>query len=126
MSSEKKLFVDEDWKSQVEAEKAALARDPVAGSSTSSEVPELPAASFELLVTIFVTEAMVALGQIPNPLDGKSSFSPEHARYAIDMLQVIQAKTSGNLSPDEAAMLESLLHQLRLAFVSVTTGSTAL
>lgn len=118
MSDEKKIIIDEDWKSQVEAEKEALKDEPASKSSAPGAY-EIPPASFEMLVTTFASEAMVALGQLPNPFTNEHSISFEHARYTIDMLQVLQDKTKGNLSTDEAAMLETLLHQLRLAFVTL-------
>jgi hypothetical protein len=92
-------------------------------SAPAAEVDpyNLPPASFEMLVTTFASEAMVALGQLPNPFTNEHSISWDHARYTIDMLQVVQDKTKGNLSTEEAAMLETLLHQLRLAFVTLQT-----
>ena len=119
MSDEKKIFIDEDWKSQVEAEKEALSKDAESGEAALPGRHELPPASFEMLVTTFASEAMVALGQLPNPFTNEHSISWEHARYTIDMLQVLQDKTKGNLSTEEAAMLDTLLHQLRLAYVTL-------
>ena len=119
MSTDKKIFVDEDWKNQVEAEKEALAKEPEAGKAAEPGPNDLPPASFEMLVTTFATEAMIALGQVPNPFSNEYTISWEHARYTIDMLQVLQDKTKGNLSTEEAAMVETILHQLRLAFVTL-------
>jgi hypothetical protein len=118
MSEEKKIFIDEDWKNQVEAEKEALAKEPE-GKAAAPGPHELPPASFEMLVTTFASEAMVALGQLPNPFTNEHTLNWEHARYTIDMLQVLQDKTKGNLGTEEAAMLETLLHQLRLAYVTL-------
>jgi Domain of unknown function (DUF1844) len=42
------------------------------------------------------------------------------ARQSIDMLQVLEDKTKGNLSPEEARLLESALFELRMAFLEVT------
>ncbi len=119
MSDEKKIFIDEDWKSQVEREKEAFAKQPESAPAPEIGSHELPPASFEMLVTTFASEAMVALGQLPNPFTNEHSISWDHARYTIDMLQIIEDKTKGNLSTDEAAILETLLHQLRLAFVTL-------
>ena len=133
MGDEKKIFIDEDWKSQVAAEKEAAAQPKASagaegvGSSGPAahgdDMPPLPEASFELLVTTFVTEAMVALGQFPHPGTGETGADPEHAKFAIDMLDVIAEKTRGNLNPGEAQGLEDILHQLRMAYVAVTTQS---
>jgi hypothetical protein len=119
MSDEKKIIIDEDWKSQVAAEKEAAAREAhhtegAAGSQSGGESAQPIPASFELLVTTFVTEAMVALGQLPHPVSGKLEFDPVHARFAIDMLEVIAEKTKGNLTPPEERALQDVLHQLRM------------
>ncbi len=119
MSDEKKIFVDENWKDQVEAEKAAFDKEAQSGGGEDPQSQTLPPASFEMLVSTFASEALIALGQVPNPINNEYTISFEHARYTIDMLDVLEEKTKGNLTSDEAAMLESLLHQLRMAFVAL-------
>lgn len=80
---------------------------------------KLPEPSFSLLVATFGSQAMVALGQIPNPLDGQTEVRPDLAKHAIDMLVIIQERTLGNLASEEASLLENMLHQLRMAYVAV-------
>jgi hypothetical protein len=129
MSDEKKIIIDEDWKSQVAAEKEAALQRPAAEASSvdaSSEDElggELPEASFELLISTFVTEAMVALGQFPHPGTGQIEADPGHAKFAIDMIEVIAEKTKGNLNPMEDQGIKDILHQLRMAFIAVTQGA---
>jgi hypothetical protein len=85
------------------------------------QVPEkLPPPSFSLLVATFASQATVAFGHVPNPIDGKTEVRLDLAKHAIDMLEIIEHKTKGNLSEGEAAMLESVLHQLRLAYVEAS------
>ncbi|BBO32205.1 DUF1844 domain-containing protein [Lacipirellula parvula] len=126
MSDAKKIIIDEDWKSQVAAEKEA-AKHPGAGAEgvgdeMSAHDGELPEASFELLISTFVTEAMVALGQFPHPGTGEIAADPGHAKFAIDMIGVIADKTKGNLNPMEEQGLQDLLHQLRMTYVAATQG----
>ena len=89
--------------------------------SDSSEKPsapnQLPPPSFSLLVATFASQAAVAFGQVPNPIDGKTEVRLELGRHAIDMLDILEQKTKGNLTAEEAGFLENMLHQLRLAFV---------
>ena len=119
MSEEKKIFVDEDWKSQVEAEKETLANEAEeAPASEQPAVGQMPPVTFEMLLTTFATEAMIAMGQFPNPVTQEIIHSPEHAKYAIDMLQMLDEKTKGNLNEGEQAMMTDLLHQLRMLYVS--------
>lgn len=129
MSGEKKIIIDEDWKSQVAAEKEAALHKPAADAAGPGEPSadgfdgELPEASFELLISTFVTEAMVALGQFPHPGTGQIEADPGHAKFAIDMLEVIAEKTKGNLNPMEEQGIKDILHQLRMAFIAVTQGA---
>jgi hypothetical protein len=89
-------------------------------SSNPSTPQSLPPPSFSLLVATFASQATVAFGQYPNPIDGKTEVRLDLAKHAIDMLTMIEEKTQGNLTPDEAAMLEGVLHQLRLAYVEAS------
>jgi Domain of unknown function (DUF1844) len=132
MPEEKKLIIDEDWKSQVEAEKEAAKKQPPSSGTTDAapttadgepndadDFP-MPPASLEMLVSTLVTEAMIALGQIPHPATGKSEFRPNQAKYLIDTISVLSEKTQGNLTADEEQAFVNLLHQLRMAFVALT------
>lgn len=125
MPEEKKLIIDEDWKSQVEAEKRQA---PGQQPTSPSEVAEpakpaaggmpMPPASFEMLLTTLATEALMALGHIPHPLTGQVETHREQATYLIDTIDVLREKTKGNLTSEEQQLMESMLHQLRMAFVA--------
>jgi hypothetical protein len=123
MANEKKIIIDEDWKSQVQAEKEAAAKSPAAGEAAGQPADmQMPEASLEMLVTTLVTEAMMSLGQIPHPHTGEPMYHPQQAKYLIDMIDVLREKTKGNVTPDESALMENLLHQLRMVYVQLTTA----
>jgi hypothetical protein len=61
--------------------------------------------------------ALIFLGQMPNPQTGETMQDLEHARFFIDQLEMLEAKTKGNLDPMETNMLKQSLTSLRLAFV---------
>jgi Domain of unknown function (DUF1844) len=127
MPDEKKIIIDEDWKSRVEAEKEEAAKAGRAADSTAAQGPvadaadladvEMPPASLELLLTTLGTEALVAMGQLPHPVTGKLHAQRHQAKYLIDTIDVLRQKTKGNLTPGEQQLVESLLHQLRMVFV---------
>jgi hypothetical protein len=124
MADEKKIIIDEDWKSQVQAEKEQAAKAKVATAdikATTAPVDmtdaPIPPASFELLLTMLATEALVAMGQVPHPVTGERQAQRNQATYLIDTLDVLREKTKGNLSADEQQLLESILHQLRMLFI---------
>ena len=81
---------------------------------------KLPPPSMALLIATFASQATVAFGHVPNPIDGKTEVRLDLAKHAIDMLVILEEKTNGNLAPDEAAMLETVLHQLRMAYVAAS------
>jgi hypothetical protein len=126
MAHEKKIIIDEDWKAQVQAEKEAAAKSkpaaatdqpqPAAAAPGEQHAP-MPPASLEMLFTMLATEAMVALGQIPHPVTGQPQADRAQAQYLIDLLDVLREKTKGNLETREQQVLETLLHELRMAFV---------
>ena len=125
MADDKKIVIDEDWKSQVQAEKEQAAKvqakpaeaAPPSAESSEPHDPPMPPASFELLLTTLATESLVALGQVPHPLTGKANVQRNQGKFLIDTIEVLRDKTKGNLTPNESELLESMLHQLRLLFV---------
>lgn len=67
--------------------------------------------------------AALFLGQIPNPQTGQGEVNLELARMFIDQLAMIQEKTRGNLSSEEAGVLRNTLANLQMAFVEMSKGS---
>lgn len=61
--------------------------------------------------------ALMFLGQRPHPETGKPVIELNAARMFIDQLEALEAKTKGNLSPEEDMMLKQSLMQARMAFV---------
>jgi hypothetical protein len=79
----------------------------------------VPAMSFATLVLSLTSSALVHLGAAPEP--GTSTPGPPNlplARHTIDILEILKAKTRGNLDADEAALLEQVLHDLHMRFLA--------
>jgi hypothetical protein len=74
-------------------------------------------ALFMQLVLMFHQAAWQQLGKIPNPMANKVERDLEQARMSIDLLDMLKARTQGNLSEDESRMLEQVLRELKLNFV---------
>jgi hypothetical protein len=79
----------------------------------------LPAIDFVTFVLSLSTSAMVHLGEAPAP-DGSSAKNLELARQTIDILGMLEDKTKGNLSNEEAKLLQQLLCDLRLRYVALS------
>jgi hypothetical protein len=79
---------------------------------------KMPPATLSSLLTILGTQAVIALGQMPDPASGKPKVELDQAQHFIDLLAMLEAKTAGNRTPDESALLDDVLHQLRMMFVA--------
>jgi len=86
----------------------------------NKENAKLPEANFAQLVFLLGAQAMQQLGMVPNPLNGETEVNLQVAQFSIDLLGVLQEKTKGNISPKEEQMLNDLLFDLRMRFVTAT------
>jgi len=73
--------------------------------------------SFASFVFSLSTQALVHLGEVPDPLDGTAHVDLEGARQIIDILAILSDKTRGNLDAAEGSLLESALYDLRMKYV---------
>lgn len=78
----------------------------------------LPPVTFESFVLSLGTATLVALGEIENPMSKKKEKDLASARQHIDILEMLQKKTSGNLSPEETNLLNEVLYATRMKFVN--------
>lgn len=67
------------------------------------------------------SSAFVHLGEVPHPESQAVAENLVLAKQTIDLLGMLQAKTRGNLTPEEDKLLEHLLLDLRLRYVEKTT-----
>ena len=70
-------------------------------------------------VMMHAQNAALFLGQIPNPKTGEGEVNLELAKMFIDQLAMIQEKTRGNLSSEEATVLRNTLANLQMVYVEV-------
>jgi hypothetical protein len=71
-------------------------------------------------VMMHAQNAALFLGQIPNPQTGQGEVNLELAKMFIDQLAMIQEKTRGNLSQEEANVLRNAIANLQMAFVEIS------
>ena len=82
----------------------------------------MPKADLTSLLVMVYGDAMANMGQAPDPVSGRPHVDLEQARFAIDLLAMLQEKTHGNRTPDESAVLEEMLAALRMGFVRLSQG----
>jgi hypothetical protein len=122
MSDEsKKIFIDEDWKAQVERERAEAQAKQAAEPAGHAEdvdatVPEeiQGDAYFVNLVSGLAAQCMFALGMVQQePNQKQIMIDLGHAQLLIETLTMLKAKTAGNLEPEEEGHLLEVLAELQ-------------
>jgi hypothetical protein len=93
-----------------------------AGPAKPAEAPrQLPKPDFAALAISLAHSALYHLGLVPDPQTGqKGQRDLALARQTIDTVEMLEEKTRGNLTPDEARLLEDLLYDLRMRFVEAS------
>jgi len=94
-------------------------------SDTTSSLNPAFSALFANLVMQNASMAMIFLGHTPHPETGKTEVNLDHARVFIDTLEMLEAKTRGNLDKDEERFLKQNLISLRMAYVEAANQSAA-
>lgn len=110
---ENKKNIDESWKETAAKEKEAFKKE-------GKFLPPEP--DFNFFITTLSLQASIALGQVPNPATNKTEEDLTQAKFLIDTLGMLKEKTKGNLSPDETNLLENLLYELRMVYISKQKG----
>jgi len=95
---------------------------PPTQSPTADERDEIHAALFAQMVMQQSSLALMFLGVTPHPETGKKLFDLDSAQMFIAQLDMLEAKTRGNLSADEAALLKQSLTTVRMAFVQAVNS----
>ena len=120
-----KIHVDSDWKAQAQAEKEKLVEQAKATQEkgpAAADAGGMPPASFETLVSTMATQALFAMGAIPDPRTGQRMQHLELARHHIDMLGVLEEKTKGNLTEEETKMLSGTAYELRSRYIQTSSA----
>lgn len=120
------LHIDGDWKEEAAREKRRLVeQEKKAAASAASAAPKggQPDAAFIELLNLLGMHAAIALGGAKGPSGEAVPPNPESAKFHIDMLEVLQKKTVGNLTDEEKKTLDSVLYELQQQYVQTVTGA---
>ncbi|MEY4179622.1 MAG: hypothetical protein RLY70_3196 [Planctomycetota bacterium] len=101
------------------ADNSDVSQSDVSQNEDALKKAKLPPANFDTLVEMLASQVVVFLGLHPDPVRKAPVVRLNFARHYIDTLAILEDKTKGNLSSDEAAFLEHVLHDLRMKYVSV-------
>lgn len=107
-------------------DRAALSE---AGAEVSEAEADLPGAdepaSFASFIMSIASNAASSLDMMEHPVSGKREVDLELGKHWIDVLGMLHDKTRGNLLPQEQQILESLLADLRMQYVSLTNATAS-
>jgi hypothetical protein len=138
--ADEKLHIDTDWKKQAQEEKRRLAEQSAAtkakepaiaaapvmpgeGRPTGRARVQMPPASFSTLVQSHLTQALFYLGDL-SARGAEPTVNLEMAKHQIDTLGILEEKTKGNLSEEEQKLMDTVLYEARMRYVSVASQFT--
>ena len=100
---------------------------PENGAAIDDLDDEIPGAedpaSFVNFLSTLATNAAAALGAVPHPATGKRTLDLDTGKYWLDVLGMIKEKTKGNLHPQEGRILDTLLADLRMQYVTMVRAA---
>jgi hypothetical protein len=91
---------------------------PPEAAHAAAEAPGEPV-TFSTFVLGLSTQALLHLGEIPNPISRAVETDLESARQVIDILGMLAEKTRNNLEAGEQSLLDSALYDLRMRYVEL-------
>lgn len=97
-------------------DRAAEAAAPTTAASAQGAEPEI---NFVTFIVGLSTEALAAMGEMPDPATGKHSRDLRAAQQMIDIIAMLGEKTRGNLDANEKNLMEAILFDLRMKYVEI-------
>lgn len=129
---DKRIFAEEDNEKKEKDEKAEPSKEEVRDQAPEEEAVReaaekegdekdypLPEINFATFIFSLNSSALLQLGIIEDPASGKTTKNLPLAKQTIDILGMIEEKTRGNLTADEANMLKNILYDLRMMYVKM-------
>jgi len=124
--TDKRLFrEDGQVREEARAEETRQEKKPEPFKIAGDSKPEAQAApgsgvaiDFSSYILSYYSQGLMFLGEAPNPFTNKKEEDLESARHMIDILAMLQEKTRGNLSHEEDQLMDSVLYELRMRFMT--------
>ncbi len=110
-----------DLKKETAGEEKREAQEPTVEEKSTQEQaaqnPPLPEVDFNSLIFSLSSSALFHLGEIADPQTGEKKKDLPLAKHAIDTIDMLEEKTAGNLTEEEAKFIENVLTDLRWRYV---------
>lgn len=135
-AEEERGFVIRDRRGEKPAESSGTTPEGTAASGQARSAPRTTAAgisedrgshaavpvTFSTFVFSLGTSALMLMGERLDPGQQELPVNLPQAKEIIDILSLLEAKTKGNLTPDEQSVLTDMLYALRMKFVELTSA----
>jgi len=112
-----RIQVDDDWKAEAAREKEKLAAE----TEDVGKREPLPEPTFAEVINMIAMQALVAIGGMSTPDGQRIPADLSVAKHHIDLLALLVEKTKGNLSEEEAKLLDGAIYELRMRFVQAAS-----
>jgi hypothetical protein len=99
------------------AEEKPEIKENVAGQQSPDENFNYPPINFTNFILSLHTSALFHFGDIPDPASGKTQKDFSAVKQTIDMLDMINEKTKGNLNEQENNLMQGVLYELKMRYV---------
>jgi hypothetical protein len=93
-----------------------------ASPEVSDSLPPMPPLSFSSFVFSLGTSSLMLMGETLDPQQPSPPVNLAQAKEIIDILSMLEEKTKGNLSSEEASVIGDMLYTLRMKYVAATSG----
>ena len=132
---EEQVFVVRDKRGQSRGESSASqeAASPSASAEVASESPSAPShgqdpappLSFSSFIFSLSSSALMLMGEKLSPDQPSTPVNLPQAKEIVDILSILDEKTKGNLTSEEAAVMKDMLYTLRMKYVQAATGKSS-
>ena len=120
-------FVIRDKRGQSKEEPEPL-KEPVSSATAappaSHSSHEAPSLSFSTFILSLGTSALMLMGEQLSPENPALPVNLPQAKEIIDILRILEEKTKGNLTEEEASVLHDMLYTLQMKYVELASGSS--
>ncbi len=116
-SQEEQDLKEEDKEPEKEPEKEETKAQEAASAEKQEAEAQLPEINFPTFIISLNASALVNLGAIEDPASGNKVKNLSIAKQTIDILNMLEEKTRGNLTEEEGKILKNILYDLRIIYV---------
>jgi hypothetical protein len=117
---DKRLFDESGKESSAETQYSAAGEKPEShdhSQKAPQQETDYPPVTFTNFVLSLSTSALYHFGDFPDPEGGASEKNLPAAKQTIDILDMLNEKTKGNLNENENKLIQGALYELKMRYV---------